>query len=430
MGPRPTPALGCGLLLGALAICLLLSLAPGRAEAAPKRPGLDARAWLLIDARSGDRLAAKSPGKPLPIASATKLMTARLALLELPLDRRLRVPAYQAAPAESVVGFAADEKVSVRDLLVALLLPSANDAAVALAEGVAGSTRRFVARMNREARRLSLARTSYSNPIGLDDRDNFSSAGDLARLARRLQADRRFRRIVAKPDATLRSGATTRRVETRNALLLSDPTVDGIKTGRTRGAGYVLVASAERKGIPLISVVLGAGSESARDSETERLLDYGFSRYRQRRPIRSGKEVGTVAVSHEDEPLPLLAQRGARVAARPEQVVETRVEAPAELQGPIEAGERVGRALVTVDGAEVASVAVLAARDVPAPSALDEIAAPLALGLIAAGSMLVAVAVVAGLRRRRSGEGEPRTAEERTESRRLRTRRREGKNTT
>lgn len=421
---------GRGLLLAALAVCALLSLAPGRALAAPKPPELDARAWALIDARSGDRLAAESPGRPLPIASATKLMTARLALRELPLDRRLRVPPYQAAPAESVVGFAAGERVSVRDLLVALLLPSANDAAVALAEGVAGSSKRFVERMNREARRLSLARTSYSNPIGLDDRDNFSSAGDLARLARRLQADRRFRRIVAKPEATLRSGATPRKVETRNALLLSDPTVDGIKTGHTGGAGYVLVASAERKGVPLISVVLGAGSESARDSETERLFDYGFSRYRQRRPIRAGNEIGAVAVSHEDEPLPLLAQRGAKVAARPEQVVETRVEAPDEVEGPIDAGERVGRALVTVDGVEVASAPALAARDVPAPGALDRIAAPLAVGLIAGGSMLVAVAVVAGLRRRRSGEGEPRTAEERAESRRLRTRRREGKKTT
>lgn len=425
MGRRPTLLLRLGLLAPVLAA--LLASAP--ASAATGEPELGARAWVLIDAESGDRLAARASSRSLPIASATKLMTARLALAALPLDRRLRVPPYAALPAESVVGFDAGERVSVRDLIVALLLPSANDAAVALAEGVSGSIPAFVRRMNREAGRLGLDRSSYSNPIGLDDPDNYSSAGDLARLARRLRADRRFERIVAKPEATLRSGARSRRVTTRNTLLLSDPTVDGIKTGHTLGAGYVLVASADRDGTSLLSVLLGAGSEADRDRETARLLDYGFSLYRERRPIRADQELGTVGISHEDGRLALVARRGVKVSARRDERIETELLAPEEIEGPVAAGEPVGRAAVVVDGDRVDTVAALAAREVPPPGPLEQVGAPLAAGLVAGGSMLVGVAVIVGLRRRRSDSGQVRTTEQRAESRRLRARRREGKRT-
>jgi D-alanyl-D-alanine carboxypeptidase (penicillin-binding protein 5/6) len=413
------PAIGAALLCGA----------PAAGAATAEGPQLDARSWVLIDADSGDRLAARAASERLPIASATKLMTARLTLAELPLDRKLRVPPYQAAPAESVAGFAPGERVSVRDLLVALLLPSANDAAVALADGVAGSTDAFVRRMNREARRLSLTDTSYTNPVGLDDPDNFSSANDLARLTRRLRGDKRFRRIVAKPEATLRSGPTTRRVTSRNTLLRSHSWVDGVKTGHTHAAGYVLVASAERKGVSLISIVLGARSEAARDGESAKLLSYGFSRYRQRRPVSAGERLAAVPVSHEAAPLALLARHGVKVTARPDQEVKTAVVAPDEVEGPIEAGERIGRALVTVDGQRAAAVAAVAAEAVPAPGPLERLEVPLATALVVGGSMLLLIVVLAGLRQRRSGAGGLRTAEERQESRRQRARQREGKRT-
>jgi D-alanyl-D-alanine carboxypeptidase (penicillin-binding protein 5/6) len=168
--------------------------APARAQGGG--PDLDARAWLLIDTNDGEQLASRAPSRALSIASATKLMTAYIALKELPLDRMLTAPQYDALPAESILGLRAGERASVEDLLYSLVLASANDSAVTIAEGVSGSVPLFVDRMNFTAQRLGLDETSYSNPIGLDDPTNHSSARDLAALAERLMRSKEFRRIA------------------------------------------------------------------------------------------------------------------------------------------------------------------------------------------------------------------------------------------
>ncbi len=151
--------------------------------------------------------------------------------------------------------------------------------------------------------------------------------------------DRRFRRIVAQPQATLETGEKPRTIETRNTLMLSDPSVDGIKTGHTLDAGYVLVASAKRKGVPLISAVLHAPSEEARDADSEELLDYGFSLYRKREAVRRGEDVGSVPVA-EGEPatLPLEAGRSLRATARSGQSFDVQLAAPDSVSGPIAEG--------------------------------------------------------------------------------------------
>lgn len=422
-GRRSPPArwialLGC---LGAL-----LAAGPTTARAQQKPPEIDARAWLLLDARDGEALAAHRPNRPLPIASATKLMTAHLALEELELGEKLAAPAYDPAPAESVLGLQAGERMTVRDLIVALLLASANDAAVTIADGVSGSTRAFVAAMNRAAERLELDSTTYANPIGLDDPLNRSSAADLATLALELRTDERFRRIVAKPRARLRSGSRTRTVTTRNSLLLEDPSVDGIKTGHTLGAGYVLVASAERRGVELVSVVLGAGSEGARDAETSKLLDYGYSLYERERPVRRGEELARAEVRFGEPDLPLTAGGSIAVSAREGQSVETSIESPAQVEGPIERGERLGTATVTLDGERVGRAPLLAARSVPEPALLDRFGDPAAVGLIVGGLIVILIGVVAARRRGDGGRGAPeRTAQQRMESRRRRAERKD-----
>jgi D-alanyl-D-alanine carboxypeptidase (penicillin-binding protein 5/6) len=220
------------LLVAVLLVALLSGPSSAAAAADPKPPKLDARAWTLVDARDGESLAGRSVSQPLPIASATKLMTAYLALRDLELGEMVSAPAYAAAPAESVLGLDEGERISVRDLLVAMMLPSANDAASAVATAVAGSIPRFVVRMNGAARKLGLDDTSFANPIGLDDPLNVSSARDLAALTLALREDERFRKIVAKQEATLRSGDDTRRVSSRNTLLGADGSVDGVKTER------------------------------------------------------------------------------------------------------------------------------------------------------------------------------------------------------
>lgn len=402
---------------------------PPTAAAAPGggEPSLDARAWILLDARDGGKLAGSAATRSLPIASATKLMTAYVALRNLDLDRKLTAPAYDALAAESVLGLRAGERVRFEDLLVAMMLPSANDAAFTVAEGVAGSVPRFVRRMNSAARRLGLDDTSFANPIGLDDPDNFSSARDLAALALELREDRAFRRIVAMPQATLQSGAAPRTVQTRNTLLLADSSVDGIKTGRTIGAGYVLVASAKRKGVPLISVVLGAPSEAARDAETAKLLDYGYSLYAKRRALRRNEEVGSVPIAGTDGALPLLAGRAVKVTARSDQRLRTRVEATQEVEGPVAEGDRVARGAVLLDGEQVATVPLLAAASVSGETTLGDGGPPLVITLVVGGSILAGMAFVLAYRRSRpaaSGRS-GRTHRERAKMREGRSRQRE-----
>lgn len=383
-----------------VALALLLVHLPGAAGAAAERPPrLDASAWVLVDRKDGVELAARAPNARRAIASTTKLMTAHLALSELDPGEKLTVPDYDAAPAESVAGLTAGERLTVRDLVVAMMLPSANDAAATVAAGVSGSQRAFVAEMNRAARRLELDRTHYANPIGLDAPGNYSTAGDLVSLASEMLADRRFRRIVAMPKATLRSGDQTRTVTNTNTLLLSDPSVDGVKTGHTSDAGYVLVASARRHGIPLLAAVLGAPSEARRDAETERLLGYGFSLYDRVEPVGRGEREASVDVRYEDGPLPLLADRGIALRARDDQDVEVDVEAPGEVEGPIAAGERLGSATVTVDGRLVGRTPLAAARAVAAPTIVDRVGGPPVAALILLAAIVILALAAAALRR-------------------------------
>lgn len=410
---------------------LVLALLPARAAAAPDDPPkLDAAAWILVDPRDGAELAERAANRQRSVASTTKLMTAYVALEELGLTKRLKVPPYSPLPAESVAGLKEGERLTVRDLLLAMMLPSANDAAQTIAVGVAGSEGAFVERMNEAAADLGLGDTSYSNPIGLDEPGNHSTAADLATLTEELLDDKRFRRIAATPEATLRSGSTPRRVVTRNTLMLADPTVDGVKTGHTLDAGYVLVASAKRKGVPLISVVLGADSEAARDSESAELLGYGFSLYRDRSPFRSGEELAEAEVRYEDAPLALEAKGRVEVRARADQKLRTRLDAPSEVEGPIERGERLGSATVTLDGEVVGRAPLVAAAAVAEPSWVDRIGGLLVVLAIAFAAIGILLAVALAVRRRGNGRGTAsggggRSAEERHRSRMERHRRRE-----
>ena len=339
--------------------------APSRAAA--EAPAPDARAWLLVDARDGRRLAGHDADARLPIASTTKLMTAYLALRDLPLRRRLAAPAYHPIPGESLMGLQPGERDSVRDLLYGMLLPSGNDAAVTLADGAAGSVPAFVAMMNRAASRLGLTETHYSTPVGLDSPGNYSSAHDLVALTGVLRRNPLFRRIVDTRRKTVRGGDEVRHLVNTNELLQTVPYVTGVKTGTTQDARDVLVSSATRHGVTLIAALLGAPSEAERDAGSLELLRYGFSRYHRLRPLRRGRSAARVAVSYEGQALELLASRTVGVWARDDQRVRVRTDVAGPVTGPIAAGRRVGRATVYVDGRKEGAVALRAARAVAAP---------------------------------------------------------------
>ena len=342
---------------------------------AKRPPAIPAAAWILVEGADGAGLAAKHPAASRAMASTTKLMTAYLALHELPLRKRLVAPPYHPIPGESLLGLEPGERMSVRDLLYGLLLPSGNDAAVTLAEGVAGSVSGFVRRMNAAARRLGLQDTSYSNPIGLDDPSNFSSPRDLAELAVRLRRNRLFRRIVDTPQTTLRTGAHPRTIVNRNDLILRVPWMNGVKTGYTPEAGNVLVGSGARKGVTLLSVVMGTPSIATRDDDTLTLLRYGFSLYRRRTPLERGEAVARARVANaEDVELPLAAGRSLSVTARRDESVDVTINAPETIDAPVMRGERLGTATVTLEGEPVGKAPLLAGRSVRADTSGSPIA--------------------------------------------------------
>jgi serine-type D-Ala-D-Ala carboxypeptidase (penicillin-binding protein 5/6) len=412
-------------------VAVVLALAPTAATAkepsAP--PRLDARAWVLEDGRTGAPLAGSSVARSLSIASATKLMTAHLALEKLPLRKRIRMAPYSAIPGESLLGILPGTQISVRDLLYSLILESANDSAHTLALAVAGTQASFVTKMNRSAAALGLTDTHYSNPIGLDSPGNYSSARDLATLARRLLANRTFARIADSSSAVLRSLQPPTEIGTRNTLLLRAPWVTGVKTGHTLDAGYVEVGSARRGGVELISVVLGAPSETQRDTESLALLDYGFSQYRVRHPVRNRETIATPSIRYSGGELPLRAAQPITVGVRRGQSLRTSVRAPDEVTGPLPKGRRLGKVTVLLDGRPAGSSALVASRSVPEASTFDKLRshALLVLALIAVGGfaiLLLALVVTRRRRQRRASEDDMEDSRERR--RRMREERRSG----
>jgi D-alanyl-D-alanine carboxypeptidase (penicillin-binding protein 5/6) len=375
---------GVALLAALLAtLCLL----PGAAGAAEK-PRPQARAWTLIEARTGAVLASHAAAQRLPIASTTKLMTAYVAMREMPLDEIVRAAPYDPIYGESLLGLRTGQRISVRDLLYGLILRSGNDAAHDLALAAAGSIPRFVAQMNRRAAALGLADTHYANPVGLDQRGNFSSARDLATLSRRLLRVPAFAKIADSRSADLRSLRPPRRIATINELLLDAPWATGVKTGHTFDAGYVLVGSGRRKGVDLISVAIGAPTDEARYSDNLELLEYGFSQYERRLPIHAGQDLADPAIRYSGGELPLRAARGVGVGLRRGQHLEVVVRAPDEVEGPIRRGAKLGAATVFVDGRRAASVPLRAGRSIPAASGFDRARAfvednpiPIAIGV-------------------------------------------------
>lgn len=362
---------GAALLLAILG-CLLL---PALAAAAPQEhnppPRLESRSWGLIDARSGDVLTSHALSKALPIASTTKLMTAYVAIKDLPLDKIVRAQPYEPEYGESLMGLRTGQRISVRDLLYGLILRSGNDAAHTLAIDAAGSEKRFVAQMNRYAAALGLSRTHYANPVGLDEKGNYSSAGDLMTLTQHLLREPAFAKVANSRSAVLRSVHPRRRIASINELLELAPWVTGVKTGHTFGALYVLVGSGRRHGVSLISVVVGAWTDEERFDGALELLEWGFSQYRHEQPIRAGQDLADPEIRYSGGNLPLRAEKALAVGLRRGERLEVKVHAPSQVEGPLRRGQELGKATVFVEGREAGSVVLHASRSVPKASAFD-----------------------------------------------------------
>ena len=342
-------------------------------------PAIAAKSWLLLDVTSGQVLASQEPNLRIEPASLTKIMTAYLTFAairdkKLAMEQKVNVSvrAWKVDPSSSKMFIDPATPVSVSDLLYGLMVQSGNDAAVALAEAVAGSEDTFVVLMNREAERMGLKSTHFGNPHGLPSAQNYSTAQDLSMLAARVIADYPdFYKIDSVKSFTYNKITQPN----RNRLLWLDPTVDGMKTGHTDGAGFCMIASAHRPNGSgerrLISVVIGTNSDQSRTAESQKLLNWGFQNfetvklYAKGQPIESPQvwkgAQGQVKIGFNRDVFVTLPKG---VAGKMKPVLERRD----PLVAPIAENSRVGTMRLMVDGKAVTELPVLALEQIPQAS--------------------------------------------------------------
>jgi len=333
-------------------------------------PALPAKAWLLMDFDSGEVLASANADEPLPPASLTKMMTSYLveqALRSGKLKQTDLVSVSQNAwcrgsSTESCMYLPLNSQATVIDILRGIIIQSGNDASKAIAEHMAGSEEGFAKLMNAEAQRLGMTHSHFMNPTGLPDPDHKSSARDLAILARAIIRDSAdYYPIYAEREFKyhgIKQG-------NRNALLYTDPTVDGLKTGHTEEAGYCLVTSSKRNGMRLITVILNTSSPQARADQTRAMLGWGFSTFEKATPIQPDAVVGTakVAFGKADTVAAGLAAPWTLTVPRGQQV-QTAVEIKPDLEAPVAKGAVIGKVVATSNGKPVGEAPLVAQAEV------------------------------------------------------------------
>ncbi len=327
--------------------------------AATPAPTVAAAAYLLLDTASGQTIVEENADARRDPASLTKLMTAYVtfaALRDGKLTASQMVTVSEAAwRAEGSRMFIEPRKaVSVDELLRGMIVQSGNDASIALAEQVAGSEAAFVALMNAEAQRLGLSNTHFVNATGLPHAEHYSSARDIAVLTAALIRDfPDYYPLYALKE--YRYNSITQ--PNRNRLLWIDPFVDGVKTGHTDRAGWCLVASAKRGQRRLIAVVLGAASDAARASESQRLLNYGFQAFDTVQLYQSGKPVSTLRVwkgAANDVAAGFIADKYLTLPKGTADKLQLTMAATEPLVAPVLRGQRVGTVKVSLEGKPMA----------------------------------------------------------------------------
>ncbi|WP_295749476.1 D-alanyl-D-alanine carboxypeptidase family protein [uncultured Oscillibacter sp.] len=338
-----------GALLLALA-CLLT----GRAKAVDT----SASSAILMDMDSGRVLYERNAGARMLIASTTKIMTALVAIRDGTLSDTVKVSREAAYTEGSSMYLKEGEELTLETLLYGLLLCSGNDAAVAVAEHVAGSVGRFVERMNETALALGMEDTSFANPNGLDDENHYSTARDMALLACAAMRNETLVRIAST--RTVSIGGRT--MTNHNKLLsLMDGCV-GLKTGYTRAAGRTLVSCAERNGQRLVAVTLQDGNDWA---DHQSLYEYGFAAYPARRAAQLGHELAQAAVKGGIRTrVPLIAADSFAWPLAQGEALKTDIRLDRELAAPLRAGTSVGEAVFTLNGKEVGRIGLLCGETV------------------------------------------------------------------
>jgi D-alanyl-D-alanine carboxypeptidase (penicillin-binding protein 5/6) len=331
-------------------------------------PDVSMAAGALVDGE-GRQLWSRSANDRRPMASITKIMTAVVALENSSLQDPVTVPRASGAVGESTAFLRPGETLPMRDLLVALLVKSGNDAAVAIAQKVGGTEPQFVQMMNDKAVALGLSDTHFQNPHGLDAKGHYTTANDLAVLSRYAMSKPEFRSIVSMKTATIGKGKRTEKLTSTDLLIGNYQGAMGVKTGFTNGAGYSVVSAAEREGVTLYAVVLGTKTELQRFREAKSLLDWGFAHYRPMALAEAGTIVGLAPVSdYLDVTVPAAISRDATVPVLDLAGPIKREVTVATVKAPIAKGDTVGVATFKQAGKTILTVPVVATGAVAKPN--------------------------------------------------------------
>ena len=341
------------------------------AQQLPTPPALAAKSWLLIESGSGQELASQAADERLEPASLTKLMTAYLTFAALKqgaikIDQMVTVSERAWKAEGSRMFIQIGTQVKVDDLIKGMIVQSGNDACVALAEAIAGNEEVFAEMMNREAQRLGMKSTSFRNAAGMPDPQHYTTARDLAKLAGALIRD--FPEDYAKYYSIKEFRYNNITQPNRNRLLWIDPTVDGVKTGHTKAAGYCLISSAKRGPRRLLSIVLGTQSDKARAQESLKLLNYGFQFYDAVPLYTKDQVVSTLKVWKGKESTVKAGFTQDFIISVPKGFaprLKSELVSKQPLMAPVSAGQVVATLRVTLDGKPYGDYPVLAIDAVP-----------------------------------------------------------------
>lgn len=336
-------------------LALLLPAFSLGASAAEAPFDLSCASAVLMEASTGEILYAKNAEAALPPASVTKVMTLLLVMeaieaKKVSWDDAVTVSEHAASMGGSQVYLKVGEQMSLSDMVKSVVIASANDAAVALAEHVAGSEEAFVSLMNKRASELSMTSTHFENTNGLDDtvENHVTSAKDIAIMSRELIRHPKILEYSSTWMDTIRDGAFT--LTNTNRLVRFYPGATGLKTGSTAKAKFCISATAERDGVSLIAVIMGAESRDVRNAEAKKLLDYGFAGYGVYRD--EGRVLDPIPVVGGMRDAASLSVTPVKIVLPKEKLAAVRatVELPTQISAPKEKGSAVGRVVYTLDG--------------------------------------------------------------------------------
>ncbi|RZU47241.1 penicillin-binding protein 6 [Fluviicoccus keumensis] len=338
----------------------------------PAAPVLENKGFVVMDYDSGQILASSNPDQRLAPASLTKMMTSFLVeqrLIKGTLKETDPVMMSESAwcrgtSAESCMYVPVNTTAPVIDMLRGVIIQSGNDASKALAEHIGGNEPAFAELMNAEAKRLGMNGTHFANATGLSDPNHYTTAHDMAVLARAIIHDSsKYYPIYSEKEFTFNNI----KQGNRNALLYTDPTVDGLKTGHTEEAGYCLTASSKRGPMRLISVVMGTPTMQARADQTRALFNWGFANFETAQVRPKGQELGKPVVwfgKADTVSVGLANDMNVTLPRGQKDQLKLSLQLPASLDAPIKAGQEVGKVVVTLDGKPVAEQALVALQPV------------------------------------------------------------------